>query len=309
MKKSLLNLLAVLFIGSASAQTNIYHEFPDSNAIWNIVAQGCCMFDCPGPPTPNPILEDYTFSYSIGGDTVINNITYHKMIKSGSIHQHCAYSNYVNSWNYFSYYVGAIRQDTALRKVYFANPSTTSEIVFYDFSANVGDTLSMFDMCTVVTSIDSILIGNNYRKRFNFGSSGYSAIEGIGTTTGFFEPVCPFEYFGTLVCFAQDGHTLYPDTTTNCNLITSTPEKKVLSSGLELVPNPFSSQAILTADHVMHNGILIVINSMGQATVQTTDINGTSFSFDASTLAVGIYLLQLVENGEVVGMTRAVITR
>src|SRR2546428_7387968 len=70
-----------------------------------------------------------------------------------------------------------------------------------------------------VTSIDSILIGNNYRKRWNTNSS-FSIIEGIGSTLGLLD-FCYYLVSPTnfLICFHQNGQTLYPDTINNCSLI------------------------------------------------------------------------------------------
>jgi len=67
--KKLLFLFAflALTLTSARGQTNVYHPFPDSSAFWT-----------------NYWETDYNNGYSgygIFGDTVINNLNYHKLYR------------------------------------------------------------------------------------------------------------------------------------------------------------------------------------------------------------------------------------
>jgi hypothetical protein len=92
-------------------------------------------------------------------------------------------------------------QDTAQKKVWIYVPSTNSDTIFLDFNLNVGDTINGrneywaeqlgLSAVTFVTSIDSVLIGTQYRKRYNYSYNGFngfnnSMIEGIGPTHGLF---------------------------------------------------------------------------------------------------------------------------
>lgn len=307
MNKSILVLLAALSIGKAQAQTSVYHEFPDSNANWNIVAQGCCWTGCPGPPTPNPVLGDYNFSYYIGGDTIINSVTYHKLYKSGSMHEYCYAGNYINNWVYYDDYAGAFREDTALRHVYLMQQWFSTECLMYDFSAGVGDTINFCDGCAVVTSIDSVLVGGNYRKQFNLSTAPYVVIEGIGSTAGLLEPFCPFEYSGTLTCFLQDEQPLYPDTISSCNLITAVNNLQTHAQILTIAPNPFSTQTMVYAQVPMHDASLSVVNCVGETVFQVKNLNGLMFSFDRSSLPQGLYFFQMVQNDNVVATSKVVI--
>ncbi len=66
-------------------------------------------------------------------------------------------------------YQGAIRQDTLARKVFIVLPDSITESILYDFTQNVGDTLNsiLSDFCypDIISSIDSILIGNTYHRK------------------------------------------------------------------------------------------------------------------------------------------------
>jgi len=262
MKKLLLFIITVTTL-TAKSQTSVYHPFPDSAASWNVTAQSVDGTYCPDPPPNNPVLYDYYISYSFMGDTIINSMAYHKVLRTGSIHQHCWNGNYINSWYPVYDYAGAIRQDTAARKVYFVRMGFSTECLLYDFSLNVGDSIadclgSAGQNCAIVNSIDSVLVGNNYRKRFNLaGGWQYSLIEGIGSTSGLLEPFCPFEYIGNLICFSQYGQALYPDTVTKCNLISGVENVQPEKHLAVVFPNPVTDELNVTINNKASSEIIL----------------------------------------------------
>src|SRR5947207_1265722 len=119
MKKYLL-VLATIITLTAKSQTSVYHPFPDSSAIWNYHYVYSCL---------NFGIIDNNYSIIISGDTVINSQTYHQLnifyvqdISTGT----CAPGVPTG-------YKGAIRQDTANKKVFYVSPSTGMEELLYDF--------------------------------------------------------------------------------------------------------------------------------------------------------------------------------
>jgi len=281
------------------AQTSVYHPFPDSNAFWNVDAQGCCVYDCPGPPYPNPILYDSRFSYYLSDDTIINSLSYHKLNKSsGTVYEHCAVGNYVS--NYFVFpgsFEGCIRQDTALRKVFFVYPGQTQEFTLFDFSLNVGDTLTggtdNWGTDNVVTSIDSILVNGSYRRNFMFNNGLVNVIEGIGGNFGLLGPVHPFEYSESLSCFSQDFQNIYPDTG-NCLMISQiTPISK--NETVKLYPNPFSGQTRIQLTTEMLPGNLNIYNSCGEL-IHSCKVNSPEYLLDLSGVKKGIYFYTVSGN-------------
>jgi hypothetical protein len=286
-------------------QVSVYHPFPDSSAVWTIQGEGCCVTSCPPPPTPNPVITDHNISYYIQGDTIINNTTYHKIMHSGSIYHHCLFGSSVNQWQQITpAYIGAIRQDTLLKQVYFLQLSFSQECILYDFDLSIGDTLNYGCMnnsgsCAVVTSIDSVLIGNSYRKRFNLSTNPpYSIIEGIGSTAGFYEPLCPFEYSANLVCFSQNGQTLYPDTTTNCSILSSINEPSEFSLN-KVSPNPFKYTTTITTGSDFIGSILYIYNCFG-GIQRSVVIKDNTTLIHRESLSSGIYLYRCInEDGKV----------
>ncbi len=294
MKKLVLFLLLLSGLSSKS-QTSFYHPFPDSNAVWNmsVYLGGGCFF-----PFVN-LSEDY--SYILSGDTIINTITYHKInipfvqFDSCSIHT--------------SGYKGSIRQDTIVKKVYYIYPNDTSEQLLYDFNLQIGDTIegiikSLVPPHDTVISIDSILIGTSYRKRW-FINPFYSVyiIEGIGSTYGLIEPspgLGATDFADcSIVCFSQNGQTLYPDTTTSCEVILDVKNISENNFSVSVSPNPFHSSAtfMIKGDRVIRNVELKIYNVFGEY-VSTKKINGESAIIDRKNLADGIYFYQLVMENE-----------
>ena len=312
MKQSFVILaILVLAFKFSNSQTNIYHPFPDSNAIWTEEAHGCCAFECPSPPSPNPVLDDYSFSYFMQNDTVIGSHAYHKIYQTGTVYSHCLSGNYVESWRIISKtYSGAYRQDIPSKKVFFIYPSSGQECLLFDFSLTPGDTLK--GGChqygeVVVASVDSVLVGNTYRNRFNIANSPYAIIEGLGSTGGLLEPLFPFEYSGTLLCVVQNTQTIYPDTTTVCEIVTHVNEVKNPLS-FSISPNPFITQATIQANKILSNATLIVYNAMGQQVKQLKNITGQIITLRRDNLPAGLYFIRLTQDGIILSTDKILIT-
>lgn len=284
MKKIL--LIAAIFITlSTKAQTSVYHPFPDSSAIWN--------FHFSVPFCPPGSIDSY-YSFTLTGDTIINSQTYHKL--EIPFVQSIALGSCTPS--IFSGYKGAIRQDTAMRKVFIVPPTTTIEELLYDFNMQVGDTvrgyIEPFFFPDAIDAIDSVLIGNSYHKRWIIDPwAQIYLIEGVGSTYGLIESIpgglidAPLD---TLTCFMQNGQPLLPDTTTTCELITGF-ENIYIDNSLVLVsPNPFSNLLSFTSNS--HE--ILEVNLYDIASKKLINQKFThSISLNTQQLATGIYLYEI----------------
>jgi hypothetical protein len=284
----LLSLITVTF--SIKAQTSVYHPFPDSNAVWNFHFQWYCF--------ANGTADEY-YSITFSGDTTISSQTYHKLntpfVRS--------FSTGICGGSLIGY-KGAIRQDTVARKIFFVPPSDSAEQLLYDFNMQVGDTiqgyLDYFGLPAIIQSIDSILIGNSFRKRWNLSCYGIQVIEGIGNTYGLIEylPGCATDFPDyTLTCFSQNEETLYPDMTSNCELITSV--KSISGRGIvaTLSPNPFNSTATFTVNIHLGNTELKIYNALGKQ-VRQQRINSLSTTIHRDRLSNGIYFYQVTSDNK-----------
>lgn len=214
----------ILGIGKGFAQTNVYHPFPDSNAMWRWQA-------CGGPP---PVCGNYT-GY-LQGDTIISSVLYHKIYHDSILK-------------------GGIRNDHISKKTYFIClgaqawqcPSHYPEKILYDFDAGIGDTI-FWSTCGykwVVTGIDSVLLmDGTYRKRFI--SSYGRIIEGIGSEGSPLCGPCDGMLCLDLLCFKQDTSYLISNTPSlynplfpyGCGPLTSLSEAGSSQQDVIISPNP-----------------------------------------------------------------------
>ena len=173
MKKIIIIFLLFLTI-EAKSQTSIYHPFPSANAIWNMEFYGNQMMGCSG------FIPDAIYSHAILGDSIYNNLSYHKVYSKitnyfgGSVLQcgpfYCppTFNSPYFQLNYNGY-IGAIREDTVAKEVYFLASDSVSELLLYQFDLQQGEYLKasyFFDTTTYVQTIDSFFDGVGYRKKF-----------------------------------------------------------------------------------------------------------------------------------------------
>lgn len=280
MKKLLLVFLALMTL-STKAQTWLYHPFLDSNAIWNVTLQD--------------YLYEEDFSYALSGDTLINGFYYHKISKP--------FINIVGvsgtQYNYAGY-AGSIRQDTTNRKIYFIFSTDNIEYLLYDFNLQVGDTLKGYSQffcpsfIKTIISTDSILIGSSYRKRWNTNQN-FSIIEGIGSTLGLLD-FCFYSLSPTniLTCFQQNGQSLFPSTTTNCELITSVNSGENILFQINVFPNPFTNKTTLQFDNSKkENFTLTIYNLQGQVVLTIANITNDNIEIERQNLMSGLYFFHL----------------
>lgn len=293
--KKLIVFIFTLFALSTNSQTSKYHSFPDSAAIWNIESFQSCGF----------FFDSWQYLYSIiiSGDTVISGTSYHKLNVPLTIITSSGQCNVSGTSTNPGYYVGCIRQDTSIKKVFFIFPSDSVEQLLYDFNLAVGDTvkgLTGIYSADIVQSIDSVLVGGDYRKRWVINPCyGIYLIEGIGSTYGLIEssPGCITEDNDyTISCFKQNNITLYPDNTTYCDIINSA--KKVFPKLflVDISPNPFHTSALIDVSSEFEFIDLKIYNNLGILVYEVERSNKKSFLLNRNHFEVGVYFLQLIGN-------------
>ncbi|MBN1925042.1 MAG: T9SS type A sorting domain-containing protein [Prolixibacteraceae bacterium] len=188
-----------------------YVPFPTSNAVWSE------MYWRPFSQNVNPrwVYNKYAL---FDEDTVINDLTYHKLY-----HTHDSEITKENST-----FIGGIREDS-LKNIYcyffeysFAMELpylyTNEEVKMYDFNIDIGDTIhhlnfALESMYLVVKQIDTILINNTLRKVYSFDPIYWVYwIEGIGSVKGllFTSGGLPTNAMNNdLICMHQNDTLLY----------------------------------------------------------------------------------------------------
>ena len=196
--KKLLNLI-VLFLCILNVFAQKYVSFPTKNAQWKIYHS---FYDESYMAFPQESFE----TIAIQGDTLISGKNYSKL-----------YDIDVENLGDISLnYLGAIREES--KRIYYTGElcqwMDLEEILIYDFNLKVGD---LFEIPMIgnsrVLSIDSVLVGDTYRKAYNV--SGDYIIEGIGSANkGLLTalipiPTCFCTTIRHLTCFSENNQSLY----------------------------------------------------------------------------------------------------
>jgi len=297
--KNLIFFVAILTALSANSQTNVYHPFPDSSAIWNIHYCYACMGGW----------SDEYYSVTISGDTIVGGLSYHKLITPyiQSVASGCGGMS--------AGYLGAIRQDAAQRKVFYLPPSAGSEQLLYDFNLAAGDTVKGYTESQayprdVVQSVDSVLVGNSYRKRWNLPCYDIHIIEGIGSTYGLFQfsPGCITDAPDFAInCFKQNGQTLYPDPTANCGLITSVNSPAGIDRKIRISPNPSHGSFTVEFEPGMKITAFRLTDLPGRVILSQQTLG--QVLFNVHNLHSGIYLLTASGKDGRITATRVVVSQ
>lgn len=280
--------LAVVF--HSKAQNTI--PFPDTNAYWN-------MFDTVwgNLSVDNPI--------GVTGDTIINNTEYIKICQSTD-----TLFEFQADYPFYC----AVREEDS--KYYFVFPNETSEILYYDFTLGVGDTIQYpqysyiwLPLALKVIGKDSVLVGTNYRKRLfltnldtiTTGSSPNQIwIEGIGslfglrhiqnyTIDGYHATSCLY-LNDTLVYLNPDFEACYRWT------LVSLEENKI--QPLKVFPNPANEQiSFEVLSNEIINSKFEIVDTKGEIFYSAT-INSSSFSFSINNLSPGVYFYEITNSSE-----------
>ena len=249
--------------------------------------------------------EDTNWYYEVVGDTVLDSLTYGKLMLVGG----------GGFWPWVPGCVGGLREDEG--QVFFksvfdtlSDPNWcfyvespwmdsldfTDEILIYDFNLNEGDTL----YGRIVNLVDSVDLGDGYdRKRISFGWSDPLWIEGIGSSKGLLEGHCTeaqSEY--VLNCYI-DSSINYPDPCLN---------NSIWESGNEfnwsLTPNPATTSINIEIPN-SERSELVIHNMFGEAVLRRR-VSGDQ-QVDVIGLPPGLYSASLMQNGRSAGSQLLVI--
>lgn len=242
MKQKILLLVIIGFFllqMQIKLQAQEYVPFPDSNAIWSEVF------------TNEQPFEIETYQYGISGDTIINTIQYQKIyLLNDTVYPLVT-----------GQYCGAIREDST--KIIFvidcncAYPgSGQDEVILYDFSKSIGDTVFVgIDGLgptgyLIINYIDSMLIEDDYRKTFHFLGYEEYWIEGMGSTRGLFSPIQaqpPGFQKWKLICFNQDNEVKYlnPEFNTCFPILTGINTKELENNNIKIFPHPVINISVI----------------------------------------------------------------
>jgi len=219
MKKLFVFSVFALFLCS-TAYSQQYVPFPTENAEWN-VKYTSWPYEYPEQA------ETRLLKYSLHGDTIINEVVYHKLCLNVGTNEHPVYVGVggLREQNKQVYYIGHFGYSSDAS---FVNPQkinqiktcapaekNDTELLLYDFNVKVGDVVQCGDYLRTISKIDSIKIDNSFRKCYSFTTGNDLIVEGIGSIVyGLLGPVthllaCGLNATWEHICFSQNGEALY----------------------------------------------------------------------------------------------------
>jgi len=278
-----------------------YYPLLDSNKFWNTditIHYGTEYYG-------------YTTISYLNGDTVINNQLYYKV-----------YSEYLNdSTSDSTIYIAAMREDTAIKKLFFMADNDTVEKLRYDFSLNIGDTVHYYatgvTTIGVVQSINYIEIDSTCRRMLvlDLGDPCFDSwIEGIGSTSGLMYPGNCFynigaKYFlGTVI---YNGDTIYNlSNTTQCNPNNVTKYERSKKNKNMFYPNPFTDKTTVSINKniCMDCKIeLTLYNILGEKQNILYQSNNSEIKLERGNLKNGIYFYKISSENNFIGAGKIIV--
>jgi len=240
----------------------------------------------------------YYEQLTITGDTLLGDHVYHKVDKSLLL----MLDNCDESYSYKGY-VGAFRNEVNEKKVWYVPAGESEESLLYDFDIEAGDTLSpgyLFDesLNYYVESIDSVLIGTDYRKRYmirsdiNNGALPFEIIEGFGgpnllaPATNWF---C-FEEGYIFNCINISDSIIFGG---SCDYLTGSRANESDDALLEITPNPTNGIVRI----LIHSGEgrarnIEIFNMHGTRVISMTSLE-EEITADLSPFPAGLYHIRV----------------
>lgn len=285
MKYRALAIISVLFFSTIHSQD--YRPMLVEGAVWNEVF----YFENADPQ-----------SYIVGGDTVLNNLTYKKIL---------SYSN--NSG--VGGLIGLMREDSIERKIYLLDDyDQAQEELLYDFSLEVGDffgDLRLDSISNELNVFESEIISFNLNTRFFYfsvmpGDNYYKTwIEGLGSNNGLFR-ASNAEY---LLCHNDENGfldlSIDPNLigVENCLLLNVNNIPDLIEG--ELYPNPASTSLCLALQEYIKNGEVKISDITGK-TVKAISFFGETIDINIQDINSGMFILQVYDSGNLIGIRKFV---
>ncbi len=270
-------IITLLFFAAIGLNAQEYEPIIQDGNEWHTL-----QATVPGFPHP----EQYaTLIHCFAGDTMIDGRVYHEIMET------------VNS-GHAPMLVGVIREEN--QKLWYRrvllDASLSEEILLYDFTVSIGDSLVVGGLSSLKMVVDSVSlenIGGKDRKKIelryeNEEQISETWIEGLGSDqgllySGWSNPEITGGYYRAL-CFHHDGELIWQNEDYEACVITSTVEEA--EGAFSLYPNPTSNEVRIVGVDVRE---VLVYNAFGQLVKTVKNTNEIS----VERMPAGVYLLRI----------------
>jgi hypothetical protein len=262
--------------------------YVDTNKLWSV------YWDYSGEGLQG---DNYTYYIKFTEDTNITSNTYKKVMRSNDeFHQ---------SW--FKY--GYIRETLDKKIYYLTSNHDTLEKLLFNENANIGDTLLLYYgtyPCSiyVIDSIDSVLIGDQYRKRFNPQMIYNTWVEGVGSTAGFDSTgvfTCWVGGLRELLCFTENDTLKYSNPYYSfCYQGTDKIKESSFNNiRISILPDPVTSSSVFKIDYVLYSDNIIDIYSFTGQKIKTISLDKQT-TINKSDFLSGLYIYKLITKSGII---------
>ncbi len=212
-------------------------------------------------------------------------------------------------------YIGCIREEN--RRTFLVKKGASIERLIYDFSVSRGDTIKLLLIrdklnstnynvhSDIVTSVDSVEIYGEARKRINFEKASW--VEGIGNVDGFLTGHYgqKLKYDFDLTCMSSNNKMFYPEAQAGvCDL-----PADIRYEGREvtelLYPKNMNSKFTMDFKRVVKKNQVLVINNKGKVITPKIKVNKAEVVVDLSIYKKGNYIV-LVRSGNGLALARLI---
>ena len=244
--------LTLLALAVCSSAQSPYRPFPESNAGW--VEEHSWL---------NGSYDWTTCVRTVrsADDTLIDGIHYHQLRSTGdcswfNIFQSSLHGDFIEPDAVFAMF----RQDVGARKVFAYSIDLQQDMLWYDFTLDVGDYPPTIDdpyndLGVLVVALDSMELNDGYHRTWVLATqveqdSAYcTIIEGVGSTYGLnsgYGSAPPFEWSDALTCHSANGTGIFPAGGPACYLSMAVADSKPAKEQHRAYPNPASSSVSIT---------------------------------------------------------------
>ncbi len=284
------NSFLVLFVSVLMSGNLIGQNYLNGSELWN--EQGGIYGIATGE------LENWYRTYRIAGDTLINGLSYHKIVYDGVDSTFAGFPfSLISTAVHQNEYIAAVREEA--KRFYKVMYYQTQESVLHDFDLEIGDTSFYGSEKFIVDSIDYVDVGGGEMRKVFFTENPYNPrlFEGIGLTTGLFGiPTTAIEAGNLLNCFSRNGIITPVNVMSGFCSLENTPVEEVVSENpIHLYPNPVNS--LLRIDLKMEAPLSLTVFDVTGKIIGHWEENIPT-SIDVGSWSNGMYLMAVAtQNG------------